>query len=58
MAASVPFHRPDDSFKGALAASNFLIETRPSAKAFYDRGNLYESTFDHARAWSSRKPCT
>src|SRR5262245_63886543 len=50
MAASVPSRPPDDSFKSALAASNFLIETRPSAKAFYDRGNLYETTSDHARA--------
>ena len=50
MAASVPSRRPDDSFRSALAASNFLIETRPSAKAFADRGNLYETTSDYAHA--------
>ena len=50
MASSVPSRRPDDSFRSALAASNFLIETRPSAKAFSDRGNLYETTFDYAHA--------
>ena len=50
MAVSAPSRRPDDPFESALAASNFLVETRPSAKAFYDRGNLYETTFDYRRA--------
>ena len=50
MASCLPSRRPDDSFRSALAASNFLIETRPSARAFSDRGNLYETAADYAHA--------
>src|SRR5262245_25906474 len=50
MASSAPTRRSDNFFESALAASNFLIENRPNAKAFYDRGNLYGTTSDYRRA--------
>ena len=52
MAADFQAHQPDGSFESALAFNNFLIETKPSAKAFYSRGNLYETNRDYDQAIS------